>query len=148
MQHHVEEQGSNKGKRALRAVTLESDAWLLWLLWLLWLWVLWVFRTRRSTMRLWQRHGSINYASACRVTWEYNSRRPRHPQALDNQPLLAIEGSPKTLHKTGTQRPNGRSAKNAAKCGENPLRRNPRLCRRTDLRHLPQAGHSGTTPRR
>ena len=31
MQHHADHQGSNKGKRVLRAVTLESDA--LWSLW-------------------------------------------------------------------------------------------------------------------
>ena len=37
------------------------------------------------------------------------------PRALDNQQLLADEGS----QKVGSQRASGRSAKNAAKCGEN-----------------------------
>ena len=32
---------------------------------------------------------------------EVNSRRPRHPRALDNQQLLAIEGSQKVRNQLG-----------------------------------------------
>ena len=34
-------------------------------------------------------------------TWESDSQRPHHPRALDNQPLLAIEGYPKNPLKKG-----------------------------------------------
>ena len=41
--------------------------------------------------------------------WESDSWRPRHPQALDDEELLIIEGSP------GAQHQDGRSAKNGLK---------------------------------
>ena len=44
-----------------------------------------------------------------------SSQRPRHPQALDDEELFIIEGSP------GAQRPDGRSAKEARKTGEKLL---------------------------
>ena len=50
--------------------------------------------------------------------WESDSRRPRHPGALDDKELFVIEGSPKSPLKTGTQRPTGRSPKNALKKGK------------------------------
>ena len=43
-------------------------------------------------------------------TWESDSQRPRHPRALDNQQLLANEGSKKKRD----SRPSGRSPKKAA----------------------------------
>ena len=56
-------------------------------------------------------------------SWESNFRRPRHPRALDDQQLLAIEGSQKSTHTAGTQRPSGRNPKmpkNAAKTNSEP----------------------------
>ena len=51
-------------------------------------------------------------------TRESNSRRQRHPRALDDEELFVIEGSPKSPLKAGTQRPSGRSPKNALKKGK------------------------------
>ena len=51
-----------------------------------------------------------------RVAEHLGARLPASPP-LDNQQLLAIEGCP-----LGTHRPAGRSANNAAKCGEIPSR--------------------------
>ena len=73
--------------------------------------------TRRSTMRKIQRHRSMNWQPRCRITWESDSRRLRH--LLEPSSTHSCERS--KARKTGVQlRDNRRSAKNYAKCGENP----------------------------
>ena len=52
-------------------------------------------------------------------TWEFNSRRQRHPPALDDEELFIIEGSPTAT--VAQLWDNRRSAKNGAKCAENPF---------------------------
>ena len=74
-----------------------------------------LFSTRHSTMRLYQQHRSSNWQTRCRVTWESESRRLRHP--LEPSSTHSCERS--NARKTGAQlRDNRRSAKNDAKCVE------------------------------
>ena len=66
---------------------MNLNAWLLWLLWLSWLsW------KEHSTMRLCQRHLSINCATPWQNACESDSQRPRHPRALNDKELFDIEG--------------------------------------------------------
>ena len=76
------------------------------------------FLTRRSTMRLYQRHRSSNWTPRCRVTWESDSRRLRDP--LEPSSTHSCERS--KARKTGAQlRDNQGSAKDDAKCVKTPF---------------------------
>ena len=80
--------------------------------------LLWLFLTRRSTMRLCQRHWSMNCASCGRSPGSQDSRRHRHP----GEPSTTKNSSSSRARKTGAQLWHSRrSAKNDAKCVKKPI---------------------------
>ena len=91
---------------------------LLLLLFLFLLLLLFWTRIDEDTMRYVHTMLRTNCASQCRVTWESDSRRLRHP----GEPSTTKNSSSSRARKTGAQlRDNRRSAKNDAKCVKKPF---------------------------